>query len=537
METQDNGLKELYEKSIQYIQTGSIIKGKVVAKLQDSIVVDIGYKSEGFIPVEEFTEEELSTIKEGDELDVFVSRLSDSDGCVSLSKVKARKIKALEDLQDIYNEEKEVMGKITEKIKGGFYVDILGLKAFMPGSQADIKPIKDADKLIGVEAVFKILKLNSKLTNIVVSRRVVLEDERKKLRTETLKLLKENTLMEGIVKNITDYGVFVDLGGIDGLLHISDISWGRITHPSEFFSIGDQIEVIILKYNAESDKVTLGYKQKRPDPWQDIQEKYPVGNKIEGRVVSITDYGAFLEVEEGVEGLIHVSEIDWSQRPKHPSKYLDVGETVEAQVIKVDSAERRLSLSIKRLKTKPWELVAENYSVGQKVTGKIRTVTDFGAFMGLPEGIDALIHISDISWTKHIKHPSEVLKKGQKIEAVILNMEPEKEKMALGIKQLTEDPWLKEIPEKYHLGDEVVCRVLRTTDFGVFAEINDEVEGLVYSSEIESSTDKPIEEAYREGDEVKARIIKIEPEERKIGLSLKNVSSDKKKPDNAEETS
>jgi small subunit ribosomal protein S1 len=537
MGNQDNGLEELYEKSIQYIQTGSIIKGKVVAKLQDSIVVDIGYKSEGFIPVDEFTEDELNTIKEGDELDVFVSRLSDSDGCVSLSKTKARKIKVLEELQDIYNEGKEIKGKITEKVKGGFYVDIMGLKAFMPGSQTDIKPIKDADKLIGSEAVFKILKMNSKLTNVVVSRRVVLEDERKKLRTETLKKLKENALMEGIVKNITDYGVFVDLGGIDGLLHISDISWGRITHPSEFFSIGDKIEVIILKYNAESDKVTLGYKQKKPDPWQDIQEKYPVGNKVEGRVVSITDYGAFLEVEEGVEGLIHVSEIDWSPRPKHPSKYLDVGETVEAQVIKVDSAERRLSLSIKQLKAKPWELVAERYSVGQKVTGKIRTVTDFGAFVGLPEGIDALIHISDISWTKHIKHPSEVLKKGQKVETVILNMEPEKEKMALGIKQLTEDPWISEIPEKYHLGDEVDCKVLRSTDFGIFAEINDDVEGLVYSSEIELAADKSLEETYKEGDTIKARIIKIEPEERKIGLSLKNVSSDKKDTSPERETS
>ncbi|UCG78439.1 MAG: 30S ribosomal protein S1 [Nitrospirota bacterium] len=527
METQDNGIEELYEKTFHKVHSGLIIKGEVVTKMSDSVVVDIGYKSEGFIPIDEFKPEELEAVKIGDELEVMVTRVNDNEGIVSLSIERARKVKAIEQLQDIYKDEKPVEGKITSKVKGGFYVDILGLQAFMPGSQADIKPIKDPDKLIGIKSKFRILKLNSKLTNIVVSRRVILEKERESLRTETLKNLKDDAVMEGVVKNITDYGVFVDLGGIDGLLHISDISWGRITHPSEFFTIGDTIEVIILKYNPETDKVTLGFKQKKPDPWMEIQEKYPVGKKVEGKVVSITDYGAFLEVEEGVEGLIHVSELDWSQRPKHPSKYLDIGETVEAQVIKVDSDERRLSLSIRELKTKPWDLVVERYTVGDKVSGKIRTLTDFGAFVGLPEGIDGLIHISDISWTKHIKHPSEVLKKGQKVEAVILKIEPDQEKMALGVKQLTDDPWNTVIPEKYHLGDEVTCKVLRTTDFGIFADIDNEVEGLIYSSEIDPDRVQSLEDNFKEGDELRARIIKIELEERKIGLSLKNVSSSK----------
>jgi len=525
METQGNGFEDLYEQTFHAIQPGAIIKGTVVAKLKDSIVVDIGYKSEGFISIDEFSREEAEKIRPGDELEVFVARLNDSEGTVTLSRERAQKIKAFEELQNIHREGGVVKGRIVERIKGGFYVEILGIRAFMPGSQADIKPVKNPEKLIGTEADFKVLKMNSKMTNIVVSRRAILEEEREKLRAETVKLLQEGAILSGTVKNITDYGVFVDLGGIDGLLHISDISWGRISHPSEFFRVGESIEVMVLKYEPETDKVTLGYKQKKPDPWLEIQNRYPTGTKIQGRVVSITDYGAFVEIEEGVEGLVHISEIDWSPRPRHPSKYLEIGQEVETVVLNVNSEERRLSLSIKQLKPKPWELVAERYSVGQKITGRIRTITDFGAFVGLPEGIDALIHISDISWTRHIKHPSEVLRKGQEVEAVILNIDPEKEKMALGIKQLTEDPWLSEIPARYGLGDEVDCTVLKLTDFGIFVEINNEVEGLIYASEIETPQGTPVEDAYREGDVVRARIIKIEPEERKIGLSMKHVTS------------
>jgi small subunit ribosomal protein S1 len=519
MDFQKNELEHLYEKSFQSIEEGAVIKGRIVSKMPDSIVLDIGYKSEGFVPIEEFSREEREALQPGDELEVYVSQLRDQDGFVSLSREKALKIKVLQKLQNASKEGAPVTGKIVERVKGGFYADIMGIKAFLPGSQADIKPVKDPNQFIGKEFSFKILKLNTKLTNIIVSRRAILEEERGKLRTETLDHLKEGAVLKGYVKNITDYGVFVDLGGIDGLLHISDISWGRISHPSEVFSMGDAVEVMVLQYDPQTDKVTLGYKQKRPDPWQSIESKYPVGSKVAGKIVSITDYGIFVEVEEGVEGLVHISELDWNPRPRHPSKYVSLGDTAEAVVLKVESAERRLSLSIRQLKPKPWDLVAQRYSVGQKITGKIRTITEFGAFVGLPEGVDALIHISDISWRRHIKHPSDVLKKGQKVEAVILHIEPEKEKMALGIKQLTEDPWKKDIPERYHIGNEVTCRILRITDFGIFVEINEEVEGLVYSSEIEGKG-----EEYKEGDVVRARIIKMEPDERKIGLSMKNLA-------------
>jgi small subunit ribosomal protein S1 len=329
--------------------------------------------------------------------------------------------------------------------------------------------------------------------------------------------------MKGTVKNITDYGVFVDLGGIDGLLHISDISWGRITHPSEFFAIGDEIEVIVLKYDEESEKVTLGYKQKKPDPWSTVDEKYPPDKKVRGKVVSITDYGAFIELEEGLEGLVHISEIDWLPRPKHPSKYLSIGETVDAVVLKVDKEERRLSLSMKHLKPSPWELIPQNYKVGQKISGKVKTITDFGAFIGLPEGVDALIHISDLSWTKHVRHPSEILRKGQKVEAVILSIEPSAERMALGLKQLEPDPWLHNIPEKFKLGSELKGKVIRVTDFGIFVELEGGVEGLIYSSEIIKTVSESIEDTFKEGDDIDIRIIKIDPEERKLGLSMKNL--------------
>ena len=370
---------------------------------------------------------------------------------------------------------------------------------------------------------FKVLKLNNKLSNVIVSRRVILEEEMQQKKAETLERLKEGQNMNGVVKNITDYGVFVDLGGIDGLLHISDISWGRINHPSEFFTIGDEVEVLVLKYDQTNEKVTLGYKQKRPDPWSVVDERYPAGERVKGKVVSITDYGAFIELEEGLEGLVHISEIDWLSRPKHPSKYLSVGETVEAVVLKVDKEERRLSLSLKQIKPSPWELVSQNYQVGNRISGKVKTITDFGAFVGLPEGVDALLHISDLSWTKHIKHPSEVLKKGQKIEAVILSIEPDAEKMALGLKQTGPDPWLHDIPERFKLGSEVSGKVLTITDFGIFVELEGGVEGLIYSSEIVKPASGKTEEVVKPGDPIDVRIIKIDCDERKIGLSMKNL--------------
>jgi small subunit ribosomal protein S1 len=521
MELKNNEMERLYAESIHQIEEGAILQGRVVYVKQDGVIVDIGYKSEGFIPAEEFSADELSRLSPGDAIEAYVVNIHDADGVVTLSKEKATAIKAWDVLEEAYQKGTTIDGYVCSKTKGGLNVDIMNVKAFLPGSQIDIKAVKDVDSLIGKTMGFKVLKLNNKRSNIIVSRRAALEEERQKKKVVTLTKLKEGSRLEGVVKNITDYGVFVDLGGIDGLLHISDISWGRITHPSEFFAVSDVIEVVVLKYDGEQERVTLGYKQKKADPWLAVDEKYPVGDKVKGKVVSIADYGAFIELEEGIEGLVHVSELDWASRPKHPSKYLSIGETVDALVLKVDKQERRISLSIKQLKPSPWEVVSGCYSVGQKVSGKVRSITEFGAFVGLPEGVDGLIHISDISWTRHVKHPSEVLKKGQKVEAIVLSLEPEKERIALGLKQVIPDPWLKEIPERFKLGDEVRCKVLKFTDFGIFAEIEGEVEGLIYSSEVVKK-----EEPLKEGDEVMARIIKVDAEDRKIGLSMRHVKGE-----------
>ncbi len=523
METQEKELQELLSETIPEIEEGSIVKGRVVAIRPDSVVIDIGYKSEGFIPVHEFSEEELKHLKEGDDIEVFLSRI-DAEGLVSLSIEKAKRLKVLSLLQDAQKNNTPVDAVVVERIKGGYRVDIQGVKAFMPGSQADIKPLKNPEEIVGEKVRVKVLKFNSKLTNIIVSRREILEEERSRLKEKTLASLAPGALLKGVVKNITDYGVFIDLGGIDGLLHISDISWGRVRHPSDVFTIGQEVEVVVLNFDSETEKVTLGYKQKRPDPWLSVEDRYSVGRVVSGKVVSLTDYGAFVELEEGVEGLIHVSELDWSARPKHPSHYVEIGDYIDAKVLHVDAQQRRISLGLKQLKPKPWELVAQRYKVGQKVTGRVRSLTEFGAFIELPEGVDALLHVSDMSWTRHIRHPSEVLRKGQKIEAVVLGLEPEKERMSLGLKQLTPDPWLEEIPSRFHLGDEVKCRVLRFTEYGIFVEIEDLVEGLIYSSEIETGGKRP-EDLYKEGDELIARIIKLDTETRKIGLSLKNLQS------------
>lgn len=522
MEIKNNEMDKLYAETFHRIEEGEILRGRVIHVRQDGVMVDIGYKSEGFIPAEEFSPTELQSIKADDTFDVYVVDIQDSEGIVLLSRDRALKIKAWETLESAHNKGQLLEGFICGKVKNGFNVDILGIKAFLPASQVDNKSLKEVDSLIGKTMKFKILKLDEKKSSVLVSRKAAAEMERQERKNETLSKLREGARIKGIVKNITDYGVFVDLGGIDGLLHVSDISWGRISHPSEVFQVGDSIEVIVLKFDPDTERVTLGYKQKRPDPWLSVNERYPVGSKVRGKVTSITDYGAFVELEEGVEGLVHVSEMDWLPRPKHPSKYLEVGEYIDAIVLKVDKDERRISLSIKQLKPSPWEVVSKKYKIGDKVTGRVRSLTEFGAFVGLPEGVDGLIHISDMSWTRHIKHPSEVLRRGQKVEAIVLNIEPDKERIALGLKQLTPDPWLKEIPEKYTLGSEVRCRVLKSTEFGLFVEIEGEVEGLIYSSEVLKK-----EEPYKEGDEIMARIIKIEPEERKIGLSMKHVKGER----------
>ncbi|RJQ51782.1 MAG: 30S ribosomal protein S1 [Nitrospiraceae bacterium] len=520
---QFNDLEKLYADTFRRLKERAIVKGSVLQVKPEGIIVDVGTKCEGFIPLSELLENELTCLKPGDDIEVFIENLHDANGFVKLSRQKAEGVKTWDLLEGAFNKGLPVNGKITGKVKGGMTVSIGGVSAFLPGSHIDIKATRNADHLIGKNCAFKILNINHKGSNIIVSRRALLEEERSKLREQTLCTLKEGSVVKGVVKNLTDYGAFIDLGGIDGLLHISDMSWGRISHPGELFSIGDSVEVVILSFNPEAGKVTLGYKQKRPDPWNSVEEQYPVGGKIMGKVITTTDYGIFVELEEGVEGLIHVSEIDWVEKSLKPSKYFSIGDKVEAVILRVSKEEKKISLSIRQLKPNPWEIAKNKYAVGQRITGKIKNLADFGAFIALEEGIDALLHISDISWVKRIKHPSDVLKKGQQVEVVIRSIEPEKERISVGLKDLTPDPWLHEIPGKYRAGDAVSGKVVNVVDFGVFVELEDGVEGLVHISEIEKNQNERLEDSFRTGDEVTARVINVNPAERKIDLSMKTM--------------
>ncbi len=520
-----NDLEKFYADTFKGLKSGDIVQGTVLQVKPDGVIVDVGAKSEGFIPIRNLVGDEHGTLKAGDEIEVFIERMSDSDGFVKLSRQKAEGVKTWGKLEEAFKAEETVEGKIVGKVKGGLTVDIGGVTAFLPGSQIDLKAPQNTDKLMGQTFSFKILNINHKGSNVVVSRRVLLEEERGKLREKTLATLEEGSTVEGVVKNLTDYGVFIDLGGIDGLLHISDMSWGRISHPGELFSIGDTVDVVVLTFNTETVKVTLGYKQKKPDPWTTVEEKYPSGKKVTGKVITTTDYGIFIELEEGVEGLIHVTEIDWVEKSIKPSKYFSVGDAVEASILKVSSSEKRISLSIKQLKPNPWELIKGKYTVGQKITGKVKSFADFGAFISLDEGVDALLHISDMSWVKRIKHPSEILKKGQEVEVVVLSIEAEKERISVGLKELTSDPWIDDIPNKYNLGDTVTGKIVNIADFGLFVELDDGIEGLVHVNEIEKNSDEKLEEMFEVGAELTSRIVNINPSERKIDLSMKTMIS------------
>jgi len=524
METQMNDFEKLYANTFKGLKERAIVKGNVLQVKPDGVIVDVGTKCEGFIPLNELLENDINHLKPGDNIEVFVENLNDSDGFVKLSRQKAEGIRTWDMLENAFNNGLGVDGKITGKVKGGMTVSIGGVNAFLPGSQIDLKAIKNTDHLIGQNCTFKVININHKGSNVIVSRRVLLEEERNKLREQTLHQLKEGSIVKGVIKNLTDYGAFIDLGGIDGLLHISDMSWGRISHPGELFSIGDTVEVVVLSFNPETGKVTLGYKQKKPDPWTSVDEKYPVGKVVLGKVITTTDYGIFIELEEGLEGLIHISEIDWVEKSLKPSKYFSVGDKVEAVILKVNKEDKKISLSIKQLKPNPWETVKNKFTVGQRISGKVKSFADFGAFIALDEGVDALLHISDISWLKRIKHPSDVLKKGQQIEVVILSIEPEKERISVGLKNLTPDPWTQEIPAKYKLGDTIQGKASTITDFGVFVELEDGVEGLIHKSEIEKNPDEKMEDLFKIGAEVTARIININPAERKMYLSLKAMS-------------
>jgi small subunit ribosomal protein S1 len=518
-------LAALYEETFRNLQEGTITEGRIVARTKDKVIVDIGYKSEGMIPGDQFSSEELQNLKIGDPIQVYIEECEDADGNLVLSKEKADKMKIWEELEKLYKEEKSIEGKIVSRIKGGMMVDI-GVKAFLPGSQIDLHPVRDLDGLVGKTFPLKIIKINHRRGNVVVSRRVLLEETRDKKRQTTLANLKEGQLIQGTVKNITDYGSFIDLGGIDGLLHITDMSWGRVGHPSELFTVGDKVEVSVLKYDRETGRISLGLKQKSADPWTNVASKYPIGARVRGRVVSLTDYGAFIELEPGVEGLVHVSEMSWTHEVRHPSRVVAVGDQVEAAVLNVDPASRKISLGMKQTAPNPWDMIESKYPIGTRIEGKVKSLTDFGAFIGLEEGIDGLIHISDMSWTKHIKHPSELFKKAQKVEAVVLRIDKEKERLSLGYKQLNRDPWDEAIPARYHVGDSVTGKVSKVADFGVFVELDGGVEGLIHISEASLDSQVKLEEKFKLQDDVTAMIIKVDREERKIALSLRDQQLD-----------
>ena len=511
-------MEAYFEKSLKNFREGEIIIGRVLGLAKGMVTVDVGFKSEGLINLNEFPEAEKD-LQIGDEIEVFLERVEDNNGIVVLSKEKANKIKIWEKLVKAFEAEEIIEGIVVAKAKGGLTVDI-GLKAFLPGSQIDLRPVRNLEKLINEKFQMKIIKMNKKRGNIVLSRRILLEEERKLARAGTLTKMEEGNQVDGIVKNITDYGVFVDLGGIDGLLHITDMSWGRVNHPSEMFSIGDKVTVMVLKYDKEKERVSLGLKQITPDPWVDVDNKYPVKTRISGKVVSITDYGAFVELEKGIEGLVHVSEMSWSRHVKHPSKMVSIGDMVDAVVLTLDKEKKRISLGMKQIEPNPWDSIQEKYPIGTEVEGLVRNLTDFGAFVELEDGVDGLIHISDLSWNKKIKHPSEVLKKKDQVNAVVLNIDKEACRISLGIKQLEADPWEK-IPDQYPIGKDVTGTIIKVTGFGAFAEFDDGLEGLIHVSQLSSEKVTHPEKVVKVGDEIKAKVIKVDTISKKIGLSIK----------------
>lgn len=520
-EDSEMSFEDLFESSLQQLVVGEVVRGTVVQVNPDSVVVDVGYKSEGVIPLSEFVEE----IKVGDIIDVLLERTENENGLVSLSKEKA-------DRQRIWNALEEgavIDGRIVSRIKGGLAVDI-GVTAFLPGSQVDIRPVRNLDKMLGETYKFKIIKLNKRRGNIVLSRRVLLEDERDSHRAETLSALNEGDVLEGTVKNLTDYGAFIDLGGIDGLLHVTDMSWGRVNHPSDVITVGDKISVKVLKFDREKQRVSLGLKQVVPDPWLVVAEKYPVGLHVNGKVVSLTDYGAFIELEQGVEGLIHVSEMSWTKRVKHPNKILTVGDEVESVVLAVDTSSRRISLGLKQIEANPWDLIGEKFPIGTIIEGQVKNITDFGIFVGVDEGIDGLVHISDLSWVKRVKHPSELYKKGDTVRAVVLNIDRENERFSLGIKQFTQDPWLS-IPKRFAPGTIIRGKVTSVTDFGLFLEVEEGIEGLIHVSEISKEKIDSPKSVAQVGDELEAVVLSVDTVDRKIALSMKHLADRKEKAD------
>jgi len=520
----EESFAELFESSLRELLPGNVVRGTVVQLTPDSVVVDVGGKSEGLIALSEFCDETgVPAVKIGDEFDVYIERTESESGLISLSKEKADRQKIWSTLE----EGSVVEGRVVSRIKGGLSVDI-GVNAFLPGSQVDLRPVRNLDKLLGETFAFKIIKLNKRRGNIVLSRRVLLEDERESQRVDTLKMIEEGQVVQGIVKNLTDYGAFIDLGGIDGLLHITDMSWGRVNHPSDILTVGEKIDVKILKFDREKERVSLGLKQTVPDPWIEVEKAYPVGDRVKGKVVSLTDYGAFVELEQGVEGLIHVSEMSWTKRVKHPNKVLNIGDEVESVVLALDIPNRRISLGLKQIEPNPWDIVGEKFPIGTIIEGQVKNITDFGIFVGVDEGIDGLVHISDLSWTKRVKHPSELFKKGDVVRAVVLNIDRDNERFSLGIKQLAVDPW-QTIPQRYLPGTIIRGTVTSVTDFGIFLEVEEGVEGLIHVSEISKEKIDTPKDFAKVGDELEAVVLNVDTADRKIALSIKHLADQKEK--------
>ena len=512
-------LEEAYGKTFRRLSEGDIVKGKVLAIGVKDVYIDLGYKSEGIITLGEL--KDIVDLKIGDEFDIFVESKENEDGLITVSRRKAENMQGWDRISATYKEGDFIEGKVSRKVKGGLMVDV-GIEAFLPASLVALKGFGNVNQLVGQALLFKIVKMNKPRKNIVVSRKDAIMKERETVKTKVLGELKIGELRKGLVKNITDFGVFVDLGGVDGLLHITDMSWGRISHPSEMVAIGDTIEVVILNFDKESMKVSLGLKQKTENPWKDIENKFPVGTRIKGKVVNIMPYGAFVELEKGVEGLVHVSELSWTVRVNNPQDVLAIGDTVEAVVLSVDSSGQKISLGVKQIESNPWLEIKEKFSTGMKVEGKVRNLTDYGAFIEIEGAIEGFVHINDMSWTKKINNPKEYLKKGQKLDVMILAVDAENQKISLGIKQITSDPW-SEIMKKYSLGTTVEGIITKITSFGLFVELEKDLEGLVHISELDMEPSGNLEESYKAGDKITAIVIKVDDLERKIRLSIKKT--------------
>jgi len=519
-----SALESFTTESEEAAREDNVIKGTVLKITATHVVVDIGAKSEGMLPLAEVLDHTGNPkFKPGDEIDVMRDKGETEEGYINLSHQKAQRLRAWDEIEKAHNEKKPIKAVVVERIKGGLTVDILGAQAFLPGSQTDLRPVRNLDVLKGDIIEVAVIKLNKKRGNIVVSRKQLLEEEQNEKKSKTLEHLEEGAVLTGVVKNLTEYGAFVDLGGIDGLLHITDMSWGRLTHPRDLVNVGDQIQVKVLKFDKDKQRVSLGFKQLTPDPWLDATHRYPVGAHVSGRVISVTDYGAFVELEQGIEGLVHVSEMTWSKRIKHPSKLVNVGDQVDCVVLSVNPQERRISLGMRQLAPNPWDALHDKYPVGATVEGRVRNLTDFGAFIEIEEGIDGLVHVSNLSWTKRVKHPSEVLKKGDRVKAIVLAIEPDKRRLSLGVKQLQPDVW-ETFFEQHHVGDVVHGKVLRVASFGAFVEIAEGIEGLCHNSEAVDGNGQPM--TLEPGREHDFKIIKMNPEEKKVGLSIKAVGEE-----------